>query len=183
MSDVPLNASGRAEATGAASILEGASIDAIHTSPVPRSRQTADIISSVVGSPVVPDEGLTDIDYGRWQGLSVEEVTERFGGDAIESWKRDPGSFTFPGGESMGGVRERMEPALLGLVGGYPGGAVAAVTHMAVLKVCFLVTMGLSFDWFWRIVIDNGAVSQFTFTEEAGFVLHWWNRLPAAAGG
>lgn len=179
MSRAPLNASGRVEAACAAEILSRASIEAVHASPMPRSLETAEVISGVAGSPVRPDERFTDIDYGLWQGLTVEEVAERFGGEAIESWKRDPGSFTFPGGDSMADVRDRVEPALEGLAGEYAGGAVAAVTHMAVLKVCFLAAMGLSFEWFWRIGIDNGSVSLFTRTGDSGFVLEWWNRLPS----
>jgi probable phosphoglycerate mutase len=180
MSEAALNADGRLEAQGAARLLAGSGVEAVHTSPVERSRETAEITAGRIGARVQVNEGIIDIDYGDWQGLTVEEVTARFGPAMIRSWRDDPGGFSFPGGESMESVRERLGPCLLELVAD-PGGAVAAVTHMAVLKVCFLVTMGLGWGWFWKIGIDSGSVSLFTYTPREGYVMQYWNRLPEPA--
>jgi broad specificity phosphatase PhoE len=182
MSDVPLNDAGRAEALGAARILAGSGVTRIFTSPIRRSVETAHIIERETGARVAEYPRLTDIDYGGWQGLTVEEVIDRFGREAIESWRRDPGSFRFPGGDSMREVRERVGPALESLVQESPGDAIAAVTHMAVLKVCFLALMELPFDWFWKVGIDNGSVSMFTHGPESGFVLEQWNRPALPCG-
>lgn len=183
LTDAPLNDSGRAEAAGAASILKGMSIDSIHASPMPRTLETARIISSETGSPVRRDDRFTDIDYGLWQGLTVEEVAGRFGAQSIEKWRRDPGAVTFPGGDHMGEIRNRVKCALEALADEHRGGTAVVVTHMALLKVCFLAAMDLSFDWFWKIGIDNGSVSLFTVSDGAGFVLEWWNRPPGTPPG
>jgi broad specificity phosphatase PhoE len=96
---------------------------------------------------------------------------------------KDPGGFTFPGGESMLDVCSRLEPALLGIVRENPGGTVAAVSHLAVLKVSFIVMMGVEFGWFWKLGLDNGSVGLFSHTEGDGFMLRSWNCLPKGGTG
>jgi broad specificity phosphatase PhoE len=182
MSDAPLNEQGRLESRGAARLLSGLGVSAVHTSPVRRAVETAEIIAGELGANVVINEGFIDIDYGEWQGLTVEEVQEKFGG-TLDAWLSDPGGFTFPGGESMLDVRSRLEPALLGIVRDNPGGSVAAVSHLAVLKVCFILMMGVEFGWFWKLGLDNGSVGLFFHDEENGFRLHSWNCLPKGGTG
>jgi broad specificity phosphatase PhoE len=183
MSDAPLNERGRLEVQGAARLLSGLGVSAVYTSPVRRAVETAEIIAGEIGAGVSIKEGLVDVDYGEWQGLTVEEVREKFGEAALEAWIRDPGGFTFPGGESMRDVRSRLEPALLDIVRGNPGGAAAAVSHLAVLKVCFIIMMGVETGWFWKLGLDNGSVSLFSYKEDEGFMLQSWNCLPRGSAG
>ena len=183
MSDARLNEHGRLESHGAARMLSGLGISAVYASPVRRARETAEIIAGGIHAGVVINEGLIDIDYGEWQGLTVEEVQGRFGEGTLDAWLSDPGGFTFPGGESMANVGSRLEPALLGIVRENPGGTVAAVSHLAVLKVCFIVMMGVEFGWFWKLALDNGSVGLFSHDEENGFMLQSWNCLPKGGTG
>ena len=177
LSGAPLNGRGRREAAGAGATLSGSRVTLIRSSPVPRALETAGIIGDSIGARIVSDDGFTDIDYGKWQGLTVEEVAERFGPSAIESWRRDPGSFVFPDGDSMRDVRERLGEAVRRAVSGGEE-SVAVVSHLAVIKICFLVTMELPFEYFWKTDIENGSVSRFAYTPERGFLLEWWNREP-----
>ncbi len=179
-SDAPLNARGRLEATGAAAALEPSGLEVIYTSPLPRAVETARIIGDALGAAVEIDDGFTDIDYGEWQGLTVEEVEDRFGGEVLGSWKRDPGGFTFPGGDSMDSVAARLGSALERVACAGPQVA-AAVSHLAVLKVCFIVAMGVDFDYFWRLGLDNGSVSLLSWEDGSGWVLESWNRAPEVA--
>lgn len=183
MSDAPLNEAGIDEARGAAGLLAAAPLAAIHTSPIPRAAETARIIAEVTGAGVVEDDGFTDIDYGEWQGLTVEEVTERFGADEIGRWRSDPGGFTFPGGDSMESVRERIRPALERVAGGHPGANACVVSHLAVLKVCYVAALDLPWDYFWRVVLDNGSVGSLLFEAGTSFTLESWNRLPPGSLG
>ncbi|MHB8896106.1 MAG: histidine phosphatase family protein [Candidatus Geothermincolia bacterium] len=178
LADAPLNDAGKYEAAGAAKLLVDVGLSNVFTSPVRRAAETATAIAVTTGARVETDDDFIDIDYGDWQGLTVEEVRERFGKDELESWRRDPGAFEFPGGASMSSVRERLEPALLRVAGSEPEGAVAVVSHLAVLKICFVILMGLDMDYFWKVGLDNGSTGQFTYTPERGFVLERWNRPP-----
>lgn len=180
LTDAPLTGLGRLEAAGAGAVLDGSGVSVVHSSPIPRALETARIIADLRGARVEPEESFTDIDYGEWQGLTVEEVARRSGPHMLEFWKRDPAAFVFPGGDSMHSVRERVGPALKRVVSAEDEG-VAVVSHLAVLKVCFLVAMELPFEYFWKVGLGNGSVSLFTHTREGGFVLEWWNRAPGVA--
>lgn len=177
LTDAPLNETGRREASAAAAALAGAGLEAIYSSPMPRALQTARIIAGAVGAGVVTDGSFSDIDYGDWQGLTVEEVALKFGPGALEAWKRDPGSFQFPNGDSMMSVRERLVPALRSLASGGCR-SVAVVSHLAVLKVFLLVALDIPFGNFWKLGLENGSVGLLTHSTESGFVLQGWNRAP-----
>ena len=105
--DVPLNRTGlkQAEAT-AARIAESTRPAEILTSPLSRARQTADAVArrTVLASSVC--EGLVDIDYGEWQGLTPDEVGIRWPRES-KAWRENPGAARIPGGETLAGVRER----------------------------------------------------------------------------
>lgn len=175
MTDALLNEEGREEVSGAARILEPEGLRVIHTSPLPRTMETSRIISEVTGCRVEPDDRFIDVDYGGWQGLTVQEAEQEFGAGLMDKWVLEPGSFSFPGGDSMEEVRERVDSGLRAVVDTGNPGPVAVVSHLAVLKVCFLSLMGLGFEKFWKIVIDNGSVSRFEYTSDNGFIMEWWN--------
>jgi ribonuclease H / adenosylcobalamin/alpha-ribazole phosphatase len=180
LSDSPLNEAGIYEAAGAGRLLAGAGLSKILTSPVARAAQTATAIAVTTGARVETDDDFIDVDYGAWQGLTVEEVADRFGRDRLSAWRSDPASFTFPDGEAMSTATQRLRRGLMNAVGGAT--PVAVVSHLAVLKICFCVMMDLDLSYFWRIDLDNGAVSEFTYTGDAGFLLENWNRTPPAQG-
>ncbi len=176
LTDAPLNEAGRAEAAAASLLLSGLGIERVLTSPMPRAVETATMISERTGAPFEVDPGFNDVDYGQWQGLTVEEASERFPAE-LASWRRDPGSFAFPGGDAMPDVARRISGSLDHAVGlGFR--AVAIVSHLAILKACLVVAMGLDFRYFWRLNLDTGAVCLFEHDGEEGFVLEWWNRPP-----
>jgi broad specificity phosphatase PhoE len=181
LTDSPLNEVGREEAAGAAAILDGCGVSVVYTSPIRRALQTAEIVAGSVHAAVEQEEGFTDVDYGKWQGLTVQEVEQRFGRSMLESWKRDPEGFTFPDGDSIRSVQSRLVPAIGRAAAG--GESVAVVSHLAVLKLCFLIIMELPIDYFWKIELYNGSVSMFSHGPDDDFRLELWNRAPRVANG
>ena len=63
----------------------GREIDAIVTSPLRRTRETAQIISDRLGHPVAVEEGLAEAAFGTWDGLTFVEVRQRFPDD-LDAW-------------------------------------------------------------------------------------------------
>ena len=181
-SDVPLNEDGVLQAAGAARMLKLAEITNIYTSPIIRSVQTATAIAVVTGARMETDDDFVDIDYGEWQGMTVAEAKRSDPGQ-VEAWRSDPGSFTFPGGDSIADVTARLGPAFARLTGREHEGPIAVVSHLAVLKLCFTVLMDVSADYFWRVGLDNGAVSLFTHRPGSGYTLESWNQPPFSAAG
>jgi broad specificity phosphatase PhoE len=175
MSDSPLNENGLREAASAAKVVARFEVSSIHSSPVRRALQTAQIISDACGVPVVQDNDFIDVNYGGWQGLKVSEVADQFGSEAIEAWKRDPVGFEFPGGDRLSDVLTRLKDALSRLFNEYEGLNVCVVSHLAVLKLAFLAAFELPSEWFWRLELENGSVSSILYSQERGIILETWN--------
>ena len=102
--DVTLTPEGRQEAQMLARRLAGIRIDRIVSSPMLRALETAQTLAT--GRPVEVDERLRELDYGRWEGLTYEEIDAR-DPELRTRWDHDPGSTHSPGGESGEDVAAR----------------------------------------------------------------------------
>jgi broad specificity phosphatase PhoE len=109
--DVPLNATGRAQALAVAARLRAEGVRAIATSDLSRARGTAAIVGDALGLEVaLVDAALRERAYGEWEGLTRAECAARF----PEAWARhvaDPRTPP-PGGESTDALLARVVPAI-----------------------------------------------------------------------
>jgi probable phosphoglycerate mutase len=109
--DVPLNATGRAQALALAERLRAHGIAAVATSDLARARTTAEIVARALGLDVaLVDPDLREQRFGRFEGLTPGECEARYPDD----WARyasDPRGGP-PGGESRATVLERVLGAL-----------------------------------------------------------------------
>ncbi len=158
--DIDLDEVGIEQAELTAKRLSRWPVSAIYSSPLKRALTTAGIISRHVGQPVIHLSGLIDIDYGSWQGLSVEEVRVR-DGKRYELWLENPHLVTFPDGESLGDVRDRVTAALDGLSRKHEEQTVVLVSHKVVCKVLLLNLLGMDISQFWRVEQDVSAINVF----------------------
>jgi probable phosphoglycerate mutase len=71
--DIPLNATGLAQARAAAAKLVGRGIATIIASPVSRARVTAEIVAEVLALPIHYDDGLREAAYGVREGQPMTE--------------------------------------------------------------------------------------------------------------
>jgi len=95
--DPPLDQVGHVEALTAARTLEDLGLLAVHTSPLRRALETAGPIAERAGVPVHVVLGLTDLDYGRWEGRTRVEAAAA-DPVAFERFLRDPVNATLPRG-------------------------------------------------------------------------------------
>jgi ribonuclease HI len=100
--DGPLNpaltAKGLMEAGLVAKEIAKIQPDLLITSPLQRTRQTAEIISNSTGLPVSVDAIWTECSFGVWDGMSIDEVRESFP-DEYAHWLAST-SYAPPEGES-----------------------------------------------------------------------------------
>ncbi len=108
--DVALTPEGREQARRAAERLAGAGIDVVYTSPLSRARDTAQAIADATGAPLHVDERLTEIDYGRFEGVDRAGARELVGA-AFEDWRADPFGAPVPGMEPLADALERARAA------------------------------------------------------------------------
>jgi broad specificity phosphatase PhoE len=158
--DLPLNETGVRQAEAAGSSLKGRPVSAVYSSPLRRALETATIIAKEFNLPVSPLDGLIDIDFGNWQGLSAEEAAEQ-DGRLYEMWLQSPHEVRFPGGEGLDEVRERVLNAVDAVAAQHRDETVLLVSHMVVCRVLMCAMLGLDNSRFWQVRQDVCAVNAF----------------------
>lgn len=127
-SDLPLDDVGLTDALDLGERVGGA-FDVVVTSPMRRAQQTAEVLGRV--TQIVP--AVTEQHMGALEGMHLPDGLAAYG-PFFETWARDPGTARVPGGgESLGDVRDRALPALLGLQQSRTEGVIAVVTHQMVI--------------------------------------------------
>jgi broad specificity phosphatase PhoE len=171
--DVALNETGIRQAELLGEYLSQAGISAIYSSPLKRALKTAELIAGYHALGVNIVQGLIDFDYGEWQGLSHQEVRERYQG-LYHDWLDHPEKVTMPEGESLEDVRERALAVVYDVVEGYGGGVVVLVSHRVVNKVLICALLGLDNAHFWNIRLDTCGITSFGY-EGGRFILNRHN--------
>lgn len=84
-----------------------AQVDVIITSPLCRCVDPASAWAAAADKPCVIEPRLAEMDYGAWEGKSIEQIQQISPG-MIERWRADPTGMRPPGGESPEELRSRL---------------------------------------------------------------------------
>ena len=141
--NVFLSDSGRSQVELLAQRLADDNINAIYTSPLDRTMETAKIIAKHHGITPIPKDGLREISHGHWEGLSRKEVSESFP-EEYEAWESDPFTFAPKDGESGISVLARALPVIREVVVSHKEENVLVVSHKATLRL--IISSLLGFD-------------------------------------
>ena len=160
---IHLNAVGREQATEAAEALRSAKLQAVYSSPLERSKETADVIATVQDLDVVILQGLGELKIGRWEGLSLRAARRRKLWPTIQ---RAPSLARFPDGESFLEAQSRIVAALEGLRAKHSG-AIACVSHADPIKLAIAHYIGLPIDSFQRLDVRPASISQLSVEQRS----------------
>ncbi|WP_151082329.1 MSMEG_4193 family putative phosphomutase [Nocardioides cynanchi] len=172
---VHLDDLGRAQAERAAARLAAVPLADLVSSPLERCRETArPVVAAQTGAVRVhTDKGLTECDYGEWQGRPLKELAR------LALWRTvqaQPSAVTFPGGESMTQMQARAVDAVrrrdAAVAAEHGDGAVwLAVSHGDVIKSVLADALGMHLDLFQRIQVDPASISVIRYTDARPYVL------------
>jgi len=173
--DIPLNERGRQEAKAIAEALKDKKIGAIYTSPLRRSIETAEPTAKFFDLEIVPVDGLIDISFGDWEGLTFNEVKKRYR-DQFAKWEERPDLVRVPNGETLDEVRERSFCAFKDIVNGNPGKSIIVIPHRVINKVLLCAILGLSNSHFWEIKQDTACINLIEYSDDR-FILSMMNDI------
>jgi broad specificity phosphatase PhoE len=151
-----LNKAGEDQAHSAGRRLAGYAPHLIRSSPLERTRQTAEIIGAETRCEVESAEELQEIDCGAWTGKTFGELSED---EHWRDWNAVRSITRPPCGEMMIEVQARVVAYLEALRRLYQSARLIIVSHSDVIKAAILFHIGLSLDLFSRIEIAPGSIS------------------------
>ncbi|MFH0872996.1 MAG: alpha-ribazole phosphatase [bacterium] len=157
--DLALSEQGRGQMAFLAKRLGGIPPSAIYCSDLARSRESAQVLGRKWGlSPIVWPE-LREINMGRWEGMSYEEINQLFPKQS-EEWAKGSLDFRFPKGESLNDLKARVLPAHRRLIAENSEDAVLAIVgHAGPSRLILCRALGISLTHFWRLGQDFGGLS------------------------
>jgi len=117
---------------------------AVWASPMVRTQQTARAMAEVLGCGVVVEEGLREVEFGAWEGLTGPQIEAQYPG-ALERWYHDV-QLAPPGGETVREVAERVVPVARRALLEHPGQTVVLATHSTATKAAVGSLMGLEME-------------------------------------
>ncbi|WOC13672.1 histidine phosphatase family protein [Gordonia sp. MP11Mi] len=174
--DPALSDIGLEQAAAAATRLADApfgQIDAIVSSPLTRTRATAEFAARVLGLDVTVHDGLIETDFGDWEGLTFTEAAGR-DGRLHRRWLSDA-DVTPPNGESFAQVGQRIAQVRDDLVDQYAGRTVLAVSHVTPIKTFLRGALGVGPELLFRLHLDLASYSIVEFYPDGGSVVRLVN--------
>ena len=132
--------------------------DALYTSPLTRTRETAAPLEVALGMRALPEPGFLEIDMGPWEGRDRAEVAEE---DPARwaLWLIDPTQVQVEGLESIDALRRRVGEALDRLAAAHRGGRILVVSHFACVVTAMLHALELPSSAYRRFPVDNASVT------------------------
>jgi len=157
--DFPLTDTGRQQAAAASARLAGrGGIDAIVSSPLSRTRRTAEAVAEATGAPLLVDDGLVETDFGQWEGKSFAEVSAQWP-DEMTAWLASTDAAP-PGGESFAATARRVLAALDRLLAAHAGRTVVVVSHVTPIKTLLCRALLAPPAALFRIHLDVASLSE-----------------------
>lgn len=151
--DLPLSARGLAEAKALRRRFENIPLEAVYTSPLLRARQTAQAIAGeFCPIRILPD--LIELDGGQWDGLTYDQLHERF----PHAFGPGAKGVCPPGGEEDESGLIRMRRALE-CVASHTQSCAAIVAHSGVNRLLLCDLAGLPLSEKKRMGQDYASVS------------------------
>jgi phosphoserine phosphatase len=169
--EVPLDDQGRREAWMAARTLANAGICAVYTSPLDRAREVARAICHETGVSGYEDmQGLLNLDYGDWHGLTKEEAAY-LTPEAWRLYREEPERAVCPNGEALAEAANRVRETLLAIGRRHRGQAVAAVSHGVMVRLAALRAAGRP-PGDWEIPLATGSATVFEVLDGGLSLVH-----------
>ncbi|OIV37826.1 histidine phosphatase family protein [Mangrovactinospora gilvigrisea] len=141
--DIPLDETGTAQAARSARVLAALRPDAIIASDLQRAAATGKALAELTDLPITLRPELRETFAGRWQGITWDEIEDRFGAE-LAAFRRGEEVRRGGDGELETEVAERSVPAVLEAADELPdGGTLVVASHGGTIRITIAALIGL----------------------------------------
>ncbi|HEX2938296.1 MAG TPA: histidine phosphatase family protein [Ruminiclostridium sp.] len=141
-------------------------IDTVYSSPLKRAYKTAQAASFYHKLPITTDEGLIEVNGGRWECKKWDDIPHLYP-EENEAWEERPWLFAPQGGETMRHVYDRIWKTIIKIIKNNKDRKILIASHGCAIRNFACRAMGLPLEklndveWF-----ENTSVSIFDFDED-----------------
>ncbi len=156
--DVKLSAVGLRQAESLRNRLATQKIDAIYTSNLMRASVTAKTIASEHQLDVTTCAELNEVNFGKVEGLTFDEVSQLYP-EVAQTWVSRSLSLSFPDGEDFDKFNNRVSKFLSRLEKHAPEEAILIVAHAGPLRILLCHILGLELCHWRQFRLDLASLS------------------------
>lgn len=136
-------------------------IDALITSPVRRTQESAEILGEVLAKAAKVEDGIAEMDFGDWDGLSFTQIQEQYPDD-LASWLGNL-DHAPTGGESFQTVAARVIEGRDRIIAEHTGQTVVAVSHVTPIKTLVADALGAPLDALYKMELSPASVTVISY--------------------
>ena len=142
----------------------------VYASPLRRTVETARPLCHAAGVEMDVRDGLKEIGYGAWEGLTKYAADLKFHDDFLR-WQADPAWNAPTGGEPAVVISRRSTEVIEEIRRRCPSGNVLAVSHKATIRIIICQLLGIDVGRFrYRLSCPVGSVSVVEFGAQGPFL-------------
>ncbi len=170
--DIPLNATGRWQASRVAQALAAEPISAIYASDLLRAWETARSIADVTGHSLQAHQGLRERGFGALQGKTHAEIETHWPEQSLRWRQRDP-LWAPQGGETLVEVRDRINRTASELAARHTGEQIVLVAHGGIMDALYRIATGqdLQAPRTWNL--GNATINRLLWTPDGLTLVDW----------
>jgi ribonuclease H / adenosylcobalamin/alpha-ribazole phosphatase len=142
----------------------GGAVHVVVTSPVRRTRESAEILAERWGVGLVEEPAFAEMEFGAWDGMTFAEVREQRP-DEIDGWLGSLDAAPV-GGESFRDVEKRVLDGLARLLETHAGKTVVVVGHVTPIKIVVAHAVEAPLSSLFRMELSTASVSVVSFFGE-----------------
>ena len=165
--DIKLNETGREQAIRLRPLMQQLQIESVYSSTLSRAFETAELATQEIKMTIQKDDRLRETNVGAAEGLTMEELLQKFGPDSLTKWRSYEErllDYSFENGESKRQMMFRIRQVFLDIAQNSNRGSIAVFSHGMVMRaMTFIFGEGLPWDVQY---FANGSVHHFVWSDD-----------------
>ena len=165
--DIKLNDTGREQAIRLRPLIQQLGVESVYASPLSRAFETAELATQDLKLTIQKDERLRETNVGAAEGLTMDELMQKFGSDCITRWRSYDErllDYCFENGESKRQMMFRARQVFLEIAQSSNRQSIAVFTHGMVMRaMTFIFGDGMPWDIQY---FSNGSVHHYIWSDD-----------------
>lgn len=151
-------------------------ISQIYCSPLKRCVESLDILEISKNININYDDDFKELNFGIFEGKTYKEICENYP-EEVKRMKVEWRTFKVEGSESLEELEKRVVSKLEEIFEAKKGKKILLVAHAGVIKILLSHYLVGNVDLYWKLKIDNGAISKIIKLEDGFVYVDYVNRI------